>query len=262
MEIRSKELRKALIQKIKDNKNVEDLNFLLLYNPKLKENEYYINNVSKTLSNLNIRHTIKRTSNYEETKKFIESAAEFTSILLARPTLCHNEDELFDLIPLAKDCDMLSTLAKGKLTCGDLNYLPATAKAVKLLIDEYNIEVKSKEVLIIGRSKSVGSPLASLLLKLDGSISIVHSKTPLEKIKEKAKKSDIIVLASGQRLLEKDDIKQDSIIIDCGYNEDGQGDLGFIPLNASFTPVPGGVGPLTTISIVLNALYLWENSHR
>ncbi len=256
MEIKGLEAKKKILESLKNDERIKKLNFLLIYNPSIKENEYYIHSVSKTLEKLNIPFDIKTIKTKEEAKSLITSSNKYSSILVARPLGFNNEEELFDLIPLNKDVDMLSTLAAGRLMRGDLNYLPATAKAVKLLLDYYNIDVKGKDCLVIGRSKSVGMPIALMLQKLDGTVTVAHSKTPLEVIRSNAKRSDIVVLASGQKLLRDEDLKSNSIIIDCGYDKNGQGDLNFVPTSSSYTPVPGGIGPLTTISIVLNAIYL------
>ncbi len=259
MELKTLKIKKEMMNELSSNPKLSRLNFLLLYNSQIVENEYYINSVSKTLNSLGIKHSIVKSSDFEEMKNILKNSDEYSSILLARPTGFINEDELLNLIPIKKDVDMLTTSSMGNLLKGDINFLPATAKSVAIILEKFNIQVASKKALIIGRSISVGSPIALLLLKLNAHISIVHSRTSIDDIKKEAKQSDIIVLASGKRLLDANDIKDNAVIIDCGYNKDGQGDLGFIPTNASFTPVPGGVGPLTTIAIVLNALYLFEN---
>ena len=100
-------------------------------------------------------------------KNILKNSDEYSSILLARPTGFINEDELLNLIPIKKDVDMLTTSSMGNLLKGDINFLPATAKSVAIILEKFNIQVASKKALIIGRSISVGSPIALLLLKLN-----------------------------------------------------------------------------------------------
>lgn len=159
---------------------------------------------------------------------------------------------------MKKDVDMLSTLAAGRLMRGDIRFLPATAGSVKNIIENLNINLTGKKALVIGRSPSVGSPIFWYLQKSNATVTLAHSKTKIEDLKKAAKDSDLVILAAGVQLLKPEDIKENAIIIDCGYNQDGQGDLSFIPENASYTPVPGGVGPVTTITLITNSLNLYH----
>jgi methylenetetrahydrofolate dehydrogenase (NADP+)/methenyltetrahydrofolate cyclohydrolase len=156
---------------------------------------------------------------------------------------------------------MLTSVNFGKMAKGNLDYLSGTSSSVKRLIDFYQIPVRGKKTLVVGRSVSVGLPIALMMMKYDALISVVHSKIAPEVISEYAKKSDIIILAAGKRgLVNQKDISLGQVVIDCGYQEDGKGDLGFVPDCAYFTPVPGGVGPVTISALVLNALNLLKTA--
>lgn len=178
------------------------------------------------------------------------------SIIICRPLLVDNEKDLIELVDEKKDADSLTYSSLGRVVKGNLKYLSGTSASVKNIVDYYQIPVKGKRVLIVGRSLSVGLPISQFLLQYHGLISIVHTRITKEDIKLQAKNSDIIVLAAGTRgLISEDDISPDATIIDCGYQEDGGGDLGFVPKCKAYTPVPGGVGPLTISCLIENCFY-------
>ena len=152
---------------------------------------------------------------------------------------------------------MLTKENIGDLVFGDLNKLPGTAKSVISLLNNYEIDVKGKKALIIGRSISVGMPIFLALQRMGAFCSLAHSKVSVADIKKASLESDIIVLASGQRnLIGSEDISKKAIVIDCGYHSDGKGDIDFVPNCEYFTPVPGGVGPMTIASVIKSGYYL------
>lgn len=151
--------------------------------------------------------------------------------------------------------------------------LPATAQGVKTMFKEYNIDLLGKKVAVIGRSTLVGKPIASMCLSENATVTICHSKT--NNLKEVTKDSDIIVVAVGKiNLITKDHVKAGQVIIDVGINTyEGKklddeiiekkivGDVDFAEVSkivSAITPVPGGVGPLTVLSVFQNLLVLCQ----
>ena len=147
------------------------------------------------------------------------------------------------------------------------NFVSCTPKGIITLLLESNIEITNKRIAILGRSMIVGKPLACLFTNLDATVTLCHSKTP--NIREITKQSDIIVSAIGVANLIDDTFishKKNQIIIDVGMNTDtcGQlcGDVDFEKVKdhvLAITPVPGGVGPMTIISLTQNLLQACKN---
>ncbi len=143
----------------------------------------------------------------------------------------------------------------------DSKFLPATARAVLSILDDEKIEVSGKKVTVFGRSNLVGKPVADELIKKGAEVSVVHSQTPNPK--EISLEGDIVISAVGKPYLVKGDwIKQGAVVIDVGTSKDREsgkivGDVDFeqAKLRASkITPVPGGVGPMTVISLMENVV--------
>ena len=149
-----------------------------------------------------------------------------------------------------------------KLVKGEKCLVPCTPKGVLTLLDYYNIDLIGKKVVIVGRSNLVGLPLFHLLLKRNATITLCHSKT--RNLKEYTKEADILIVSVGKKdLITKDMIKEGVIIIDVGINRDNgklYGDVSSDCLEKAslMTPVPGGVGPMTVISLMENII---EASH-
>lgn len=259
MQLKGIPIKKQLVDQYKSCERMKDLRFLLIGNPEIEETRYYLDSVKKTLLTLGIVFDQIMTSNYEEIKEAIVNSDNYTSILVARPLHLSGEAELIEMIPPKKDVDMLTTYSAGKLFRGDLDYLPATAQAVRILLESYGVKLDGKKALVIGRSSSVGAPIFWYLSRANATVTLAHSHSPLSEIRKIAGESDVIVLAAGVKLLNPEDIKDGAVVIDCGYDKNGCGDLPFEPVNADFTPVPGGVGPLTTIALIKNALFLLKN---
>ncbi len=170
-----------------------------------------------------------------------------------------NEQLIIDRISNVKDVDGFGLLNKGKLLAGEDSLRPATPYGIMKMLDEYNIEISGKNALVIGRSNIVGKPIALMLLEKNATVTIAHSKT--KNIGEIAKNADIIVVAVGKpKFLTADMVKEGAVIVDVGINRiDGKlcGDVDFeeISKKTSFiTPVPGGVGPLTIVSLLENTI--------
>lgn len=260
MQIRGLPIKKHFLEKLSLDPELAKLKFLLVGNPNQQESNYYLDSVKKTLRSLNISFAELASDQSQVIAKEIRCSEDFTSIIVARPLGLLEEEKLIELIPPLKDADMLTTYSAGRLLRGDLNYLPATAQAVKTLIESRNFDLSGKKALVIGRSPSVGTPIFWCLSKMNATVTLAHSRTPLDDLRRLAKESDLVVTACGQKLLRPEDIKSGSLIIDCGYDSSGCGDLPFEPTNADYTPVPGGVGPLTVVCLISNALFLYKQS--
>ena len=166
-----------------------------------------------------------------------------------------NKDKILNTILPSKDVDGLTNTNLLKLINKEKCLLPCTPKGILSLLDYYNIDLH-QNVVIVGRSKLVGYPLFNLLLNRDSTVTICHSKT--KNLKEITKNADILIVAVGKKgLITKDMIKDEVIIIDVGINRVDDKIYGDVEDDckdkASYiTPVPGGVGPMTVISLMEN----------
>ncbi|VWL85480.1 bifunctional 5,10-methylenetetrahydrofolate dehydrogenase/5,10-methenyltetrahydrofolate cyclohydrolase [Oceanivirga miroungae] len=208
----------------------------------------------------------------EELEKIIKDLNEDTNvsaILLQMPLPNHLEyKELIDLIDPIKDVDSLCSTNMGKLVLDKANYIPCTAKAIIKILDEINEDVEKKDICIVGRSNIVGKPLANLLINKRATVQVCNSKT--KDLASKVKNSDIVISATGvASLIKKEYIKEGSILLDVGISRvDGKlkGDFDFDNIikegNAKYiTKVPGGVGPITVLSLMENIILAFERGN-
>ena len=160
----------------------------------------------------------------------------------------------------SKDVDGLTSCNVAKMYMNQKGMVPCTPKAVMRMLKEYNIDLVGKEVVVIGRSHSVGRPVAQLLVNNNATVTICHSKT--KKLAEVCKRAEILVVAIGRpRYVKADWIQSGAIVVDVGVNVDENGklcgDVDFEPIleKASYvTPVPKGVGPVTTTMLLENVV--------
>lgn len=183
-----------------------------------------------------------------------------------------NRNAVIDTVASEKDVDAITPNNVKKWLDGTKDaLLPATAQGVKTLLAEYGIDLQGKKVAVIGRSTLVGKPIASMCLSQNATVTICHSKTV--DLKEVTLNSDIIIVAVGKiNLITKDHVKTGQVVIDVGINTyEGKklddeivekkivGDVDFLEVSkivGAITPVPGGVGPLTVLSVFQNLLVL------
>lgn len=181
-------------------------------------------------------------------------------ILVQLPLPPHiNEKKVIEAILPEKDVDGFHPINAGKLLIGEDGLKPCTPYGIIKLLEHYDIEVESKNVVVIGRSNIVGKPIALMLLQKNATVTICHSKT--KNLKSITKNADIIVVALGiPSFLTADMVKDGAVIIDVGINRvDGKivGDVDFenVKEKASYiTPVPGGVGPMTITMLLENTI--------
>lgn len=261
-----KELKSSLAETIKNELKDISLSFYLYSNKEDFASQAYLRGIKKTLDTFNVPYSegfIDLNKSKEENLTLFKEESNGKHILMARPLGVKYENEFLSLISSRYDPDMLTTTNRGKLFGGDLNYLTATSQSVKYIIESYNIEIENKHALVLGRSTEVGYPCFQLLNKKNATVSLAHSKTDKETLNNLVKSADIIVLATGKPgLIDRSLLSNKQIIIDCGFNPHG-GDLGFVPNEnelKAFTPVPGGVGALTSYCLLRNAIYLEKNN--
>lgn len=182
-------------------------------------------------------------------------------ILVQLPVPAHiNEQNILNAISPKKDVDCFHPENVGKMCLGERGFLPATPAGVIELLKRYNIDIKGKECVVIGRSNIVGKPMALLLLRENGTVTIAHSRT--QDLREVTKRADILVVAVGKPLFIDDSyVKDGAVVIDVGIHRDEHnkicGDVDYEKVFdkcSAITPVPGGVGPMTIAMLMKNCL--------
>ncbi|NLC68816.1 MAG: bifunctional 5,10-methylene-tetrahydrofolate dehydrogenase/5,10-methylene-tetrahydrofolate cyclohydrolase [Clostridiaceae bacterium] len=183
-------------------------------------------------------------------------------ILVFRPLPRHiNEEKLKAVICPDKDVDCMSPVNIAKVFAGDESgFAPCTPEAVIELIDHFGIPVEGKNVIVIGRSMVVGKPLSMLLLKKNATVTICHTRT--RSIQDICKKAEILVAAAGRaKMVNRDFVMPGAVVIDVGINLDENGNLcgdvnfdDVADIAGSITPVPGGVGTVTTSVLVKHVI--------
>lgn len=194
--------------------------------------------------------------------KKLNQDSEVTGIILQLPLPPHiDRDNALEAISPSKDADCLTSLRVKAWTSGK-GMFPATPRGIRELFRYYKISLAGKKVALIGRSLPVGKPLLMMCLEENATVTVCHSKTP--DIASITKNADIIISAAGKRnLIGRNCVKENQVIIDVGLQrgEDGKlrGDVDFDAVKdivAAITPVPGGVGPMTVLSLFLNLVDL------
>ena len=182
-------------------------------------------------------------------------------ILVQLPLPKHmNEDKIIQTIHPSKDVDGFHPQNVGALSIGQKGFVSCTPAGVIELLKRSNIEIQGKECVIIGRSNIVGKPMAQLLLKENGTVTICHSKT--RNLAEVTKRADILVVAIGKpRFITKEYVKEGAVVIDVGIHRDDNnklcGDVNYqdvVDHVSAITPVPGGVGPMTIAMLMKNCV--------
>lgn len=186
------------------------------------------------------------------------------AFLVQMPLPSHlSAHRILDSIQPIKDADGLHPVNMGYLWVGRQRVAPCTPWGVMKILEHYQISVKGKRCVVVGRSQIVGRPMAHLLTMADGTVSVCHSRT--SDMQQLTRQADIVVVAAGQRhLLGREDFKEGAVVIDVGIHGSGQGkgvtgDVRWNELEgwvSAATPVPGGVGPMTIACLLENTLIL------
>ena len=184
-------------------------------------------------------------------------------ILLQHPVPVQiDERKCFDAIDINKDVDGVTCLGFGNMSMGIEAYGSCTPAGIIRLIEHYNLDIQGLNAVVVGRSPILGKPMAMMLLNLNATVTICHSRTNnIEKI---IKDADLIVGAVGiPKFIKSDWIKQNCIVIDAGYHPEKCGDIdldGIENIASAYTPVPGGVGPMTINTLILQTLISAEKT--
>jgi len=179
-------------------------------------------------------------------------------ILLQHPVPSQiNERECFDAITVAKDVDGVTCIGFGQMTMGEPAYGSCTPAGIMRMLDHYEIDISGKHAVVVGRSPILGKPMAMMLLNKNATVTVCHSRT--EHLELHIKNADILVGAVGvPRLIKKEWFKTGAVVIDAGYHPSEKcGDIeldGIEEITSAHTPVPGGVGPMTINTLILNTL--------
>jgi len=187
-------------------------------------------------------------------------------IILQMPLPEHLDKEtILREISWKKDVDCMTSINMGLLFMGTPYMIPNTPLSVMTMLSEYHIDLTGKEVVVIGRSNVVGKPLSILLLAKNATVTMCHSKT--KNLPEVSKRADIVVAAIGRAsMVDQSYIKEGAIVIDVGINYvDGKikGDVkqeDVLNIASYLTPVPGGIGSLTTTLLLQNTIKAYEQN--
>ena len=206
---------------------------------------------------------------FQEVFRFLNEDPEIDGILVFRPLpLQIDEEEMLSVMKKEKDVDGVTSSNLAGLLLQDPDaFAPCTAEAVMELCKYYKIPLSGKEVCIIGRSLVVGKPLSVLMLNADATVTVCHSKT--ENIKEVTKRADVLVTAIGKaKAIGSSYCKEGATVIDVGINVDSDGNLcGDVDYDTiktvaeKLTPVPGGLGPVTTAVLAKHVVKAYQLLH-
>ena len=187
-------------------------------------------------------------------------------ILLQHPVPSQiDERACFEQIDLAKDVDGVTCLGFGRMSMQESAYGSCTPQGIMHLLEHYNIELSGKQAVVVGRSPILGKPMAMMLLNANCTVTICHSRT--EDLAAHIKRADIVVGAVGvPELIKADWIKPGAVVIDAGFHPRDNGGVGDIEMTSieniasAYTPVPGGVGPMTINTLIRQTVMAAEKS--
>ncbi|WP_373028884.1 bifunctional methylenetetrahydrofolate dehydrogenase/methenyltetrahydrofolate cyclohydrolase FolD [Sulfurovum sp.] len=227
----------------------------------------YVKMKAKACENVgfySITHSMPDTISQDEiiaTIEMMNNNPRIDGILVQLPLPKHvDTDKILEVIDPKKDVDGFHAYNVGRLVTGLDSFVACTPLGVMKMFEEYNIDLRGKDVCVVGASNIVGKPMSSLLLNAEATVTITHIYT--KDLKSHTSKADIVVVGVGvPGLIKEDMVKEGAIVIDIGINriEDGSlvGDVDFknvSPKCSYITPVPGGVGPMTIAMLLSNTL--------
>lgn len=227
----------------------------------------YVRNKSKACEKTGIEFEeflFEENTSEEELLQIIEKLnndSTINGILLQSPVPKHIDiNKAFRAILPGKDVDGFNPVNVGNLTIGEDAFISCTPYGVIKMFEEYNIELEGKNAVILGRSNIVGKPMALLLLRENGTVTVAHSRT--KDLKEITNRADILIVAIGKpKFITADYIKEGAVVIDVGIHRNAEnklcGDVDFEDVKekvSAITPVPGGVGPMTIAMLMENCV--------
>ncbi len=235
--------------------------------------QIYVNNKKKIAQQIGINSQV---INYPENTteetvlnkiKELNENKNVTAILVQLPLPNHiSKEKVINTISPQKDVDGFTPYNFGKLFSGEKPIVyPCTPKGILLLLDEYGIELEGKHAVVVGRSNIVGRPVAQMLLDRNATVTMCHSYT--KNLEQIIKTADVVVSAVGKNIIKGEMLKSDCVVIDVGIFKDSngktRGDVDFessSKIASYISPVPGGIGPMTIASLMLNTVELFEKS--
>lgn len=227
----------------------------------------YVNNKKKACTYIGIEslsYEVEETISQEELLELIDRLnkdEKVNGILVQLPLPKHiDEEKVIQAITPEKDVDGFHPETVGRMCIGTKGFLPCTPAGIIQLLKRSGIEIEGKECVVIGRSNIVGKPMAMLLLRENGTVTITHSRT--KDLKEVTRRADILIAAIGKpHFVTADYVKEGAVVIDVGIHRNAEnklcGDVDFDdvePIASAITPVPGGVGPMTIAMLMNNCV--------
>ena len=231
----------------------------------------YVNMKERACHSLGIETEIKRLSKDTSTAELIQIIIDLNhdekvdGILLQHP-VPNQIDEIscFNAIDIKKDVDGVTTQGFGNMSMGLDAFGSCTPLGIMRILDHYKINLEGINALVIGRSQILGKPMAAMLLNANATVTTAHSKT--QNLMDNLKNYDLVVVAVGlPKFVSADDLKQGSILIDAGYHPTEKcGDVDMTNISnivSAYTPVPGGVGPMTINTLMMNTIEAMEKKY-
>ena len=231
----------------------------------------YVNMKERACHSLGIETEIKRLSKDTSTTELIQIIIDLNhdekvdGILLQHP-VPNQIDEIscFNAIDIKKDVDGVTTQGFGNMSMGLDAFGSCTPLGIMRILDHYKINLEGINALVIGRSQILGKPMAAMLLNANATVTTAHSKT--QNLVDNLKNYDLVVVAVGlPKFVSADDLKQGSILIDAGYHPTEKcGDVDMTNISnivSAYTPVPGGVGPMTINTLMMNTIEALEKKY-
>ena len=167
-----------------------------------------------------------------------------------------NERECFERISIEKDVDGVTCLGFGRMSMDLSAYGSCTPAGIMRILEFYDVDISGMNAVVVGRSPILGKPMAMMLLNKNATVTICHSRT--RELENHVRNADLVVGAVGvPKLIKKEWLKKGAVVIDAGYHPEKCGDIdldGIEEIASSYTPVPGGVGPMTINTLILNTM--------
>ena len=167
-----------------------------------------------------------------------------------------NERECFERISIEKDVDGVTCLGFGRMSMGLSAYGSCTPAGIMRMLEFYDVDISGMNAVVVGRSPILGKPMAMMLLNKNATVTICHSRT--KELQDHVRNADLVIGAVGvPKLIKKEWLKKGAVVIDAGYHPEKCGDIdldGIEEIASSYTPVPGGVGPMTINTLILNTM--------
>ena len=167
-----------------------------------------------------------------------------------------NERECFEKISIEKDVDGVTCLGFGRMSMGLSAYGSCTPAGIMRILEFYDVDISGMNAVVVGRSPILGKPMSMMLLNKNATVTICHSRT--KELEDHVRNADLVVGAVGvPKLIKKEWLKKGAVVIDAGYHPEKCGDIdldGIEEIASSYTPVPGGVGPMTINTLILNTM--------